>query len=310
MGKRHRPPKRTYPLTQSPLYKCRSRKRLSTLLHFNGLSEMEQLANDGEESYRQFVTCEAGRKPRPVQQPLGKRQRVHLRLFSLLRRIQPPDYLHSGISRRSNVSNAHAHVGSHPLLNTDIKAFYPSTPSRLVRKFFTEQLQCSSDVAAVLTRICTVNDHVPTGSPLSQLLAFYAVKPRLDEIADWCTERDVTFTVYVDDITISGQRATRRLLYHIKRLLAAEGYTCHKDAYYRASQPKIVTGVVVTGTGVRVRNRQHQKIYQELYELLGQEPRRQHKAYATVKGRIASALQIDPATAHHAGRLREWGQKR
>lgn len=309
MGKRHKPPRRTYPLTQSLLYKCRSRKRLAGLLHFSNIDAMEQLANDGQESYRQFVTCEPGRKPRPVQQPLGHRQRVHLRLFSLFRRIRPPDYIHSGISGRSNISNARAHVGNHPLLNTDIKAFYPSTPGRLVRKFFTEQLRCSPDVAAVLTKICTVNDHVPTGSPLSQLLAFYAVKPLLDQIAKWCSERDVTFTVYVDDITISGQHATRRLLYHIKRLLAAEGYTCHKDAYYRASQPKIVTGVVVTATCVRVRNRQHQKIYQELYELLGQEPNKQLKAYATIKGRIASVSQIDPATAHHAGRLREWEQK-
>ncbi|MCS4504305.1 hypothetical protein NYO91_09475 [Arhodomonas aquaeolei] len=157
-----------------------------------------------------------------------------------------------------------------------------------------------------MTKISTVNDHVPTGSSLSQLIAFYSVKPRLDKIADWCAERDVTFTVYVDDITISGQRASRHLLYQLKRELVADGYTCHKDRYYRASQPKIVTGVVVTASGIRVRNRQHQKIYQELYKLLGQEPNRALKEYATVKGRIASASQIDAETAHHAGILREW----
>ncbi|TQE99086.1 MAG: RNA-directed DNA polymerase [Spiribacter salinus] len=282
---------------------------MATLLHLDNPHEMERLANDEETSYRQFVICEHGRKRRRVQQPLAQRQRVHLRLFNLLRRIHPPDYLHSGIVGRSNVSNARAHVGRHPLLNTDIKEFYPSTSDRLVLRFFTEQLHCSPDAAAVLMKICTINGHVPTGSPLSQLLAFYAVKPRLDEIADWCTERGVTFTVYVDDITVSGQRATRRLLYHIKRLLGADGYICHKDAYYRASQPKIVTGVVVTATGVRVRNRHHQKIYQEVYALLGQEPNRQLNAYQTVRGRIASASQIDPTTAHHAARLRNWAQQ-
>jgi retron-type reverse transcriptase len=224
-----------------------------------------------------------------------------------MRRIEVPDYLHSGISGRSNVTNAKVHVGHHPLLKTDIKSFYESTTARLVNRVFRDIMQCSPDVSAVLTRLCTANGHVPTGSSLSQLLAFYVVKPRLGEFAAMCKKRDVTLSVYVDDITISGKGASRKLLYQLKRLLAKDGYSCHKDAQYRAADAKIVTGVVVTARGVRVRNKQHQQIYEELRGLLGREPNSlDEKNYERLQGRIASASQIDAAIIEQKRRLNSW----
>lgn len=307
MGKRHKPPRRVYPLHQSPLYKCGSRARLASLLHLNSVVELEALANDGERTYRVFSIHQKGKKPRAVQQPVGARNRVHQRLFAFVRRIEPPDYLHSGVSGRSNITNAEAHLGHHPLLKTDIKSFYVATGERLVFRMFRERFRCSPDVSALLTKLCTVNGHVPTGSSLSQLLAFYAVKPRLDKFAALCAEQGVTMTVYVDDITVSGKWASHRLMYDLKRLLAAEGYSCHKDVRYRAAERKVVTGVIVTANEIRVRNRHHQRIYEELYKLLGQEPSPANtNSVERLSGRIASAIQIDPGVDRQKKTLKAW----
>ena len=308
MGKRHKPPKRTYSIDQTPLYKCRSRGRLASILGFSSLQDLEALANDDEKSYAFFLADPDNPKPRPVQRPVGQREKVHLRLFMLLRRIAPPSYLHSGVSGRSNVTNAKAHVGAHPVFKTDIKNFYNTTSSQLVNHFFREQLRCSPDVSSLLTRLCTVNGHIPTGSSLSQLLAFYSIKVRLDRFAAECQARNVVMTIYVDDITISGQLASKGLLFLLKRLLATDGFECHKDAQYRALAPKLITGVIVTAHDIRVRNRQHQKIHTELHELLGEQLGSDEAAIACqrLKGLIASASQIDRSVAQHTNVLDTW----
>lgn len=293
MGRRHKPPHRFYPLDQSPLYHCRSRKRLAALLG-ESLSTLEDLAA-GDSEYTVFPVQLRG-KSRVIQKPVGRRERVHLRLFHLLRRIQPPEYLHSGIVGRSNVTNARSHIGHHPLHKLDIKAFYESTNRGHVYHAFRNIMQCSPDVAGLLAGLGTYQDHVPTGSPVSQQLAFWGLRPVLDSFAELCADRNVTLSVYVDDITISGNAASQGLLFELKHLLSARGLAYHKETSYRAKQPKIVTGVVVTQDSIRVRNRHHKRIYEDIYHLTGEEPHLYDiEALERLRGYIAAAAQIDPS---------------
>lgn len=304
MGKRHRPPRKLYQLRDSPLHKCRSRARLACLLG-EGLPQLEQLAESGD-GYRIFQIVE-GYKSRTIQQPLGLRERVHLRLFNLLRRVRPPDYLHSGVNGRSYVTNAKTHVGDHPLLKLDIKSFYESATHSRVFSVFRDQFRCDPDVSALLTRLCCYDGHIPTGSSLSQILAFFALKMQFDQFSALCRDDGVTFTVYVDDITISGIRASRRLLFALKKALVRSGFSYHKEKHYRAQDNKLVTGVVISGNEVRVRNRHHLQIRSELHELLGEVPSKENvRRYESLLGRIASSLQIDPKLVDRREVLKLW----
>lgn len=292
MGRRHKPPRRHYPLHQSPLYRCRSKKRLASLLN-EPLAVLQNLAN-GDDQYRVFSIRQRG-KLRKIQTPISRRERVHARLFHLLRRIEPPPYLHSGVPGRSNVTNARLHVGAHPVRKIDVKSFYESVNCGHLYHAFRELMGCSPDVAGLLAGLTTYDNHVPTGSTVSQHLAFWGLRPVLDAYSDLCAAHDVQFSVYVDDITISGHAASRALLFELKRLLHRRGLTYHKEKSYRSEQPKLVTGVIVTAGGIRVRNRQHQRIYEEAYSLLGEKPSPVNaKDFARLRGRIASASQIDP----------------
>lgn len=65
--------------------------------------------------------------------------------------------------------------------------------------------------------MCTYRGHIPTGAPTSSILAFLAHKDLFDEIAEYMSKRDITFTLYVDDITLSAKHGiTRKEIRFIK----------------------------------------------------------------------------------------------
>ena len=100
MTSRRPHPTETKPLERSAFYQLKSRRTLATLLGIS-LPQLELLARDADSLYARRLA-----KKRSVQVPKGALRRVHVRIFELLRRIETPDYLHSGIRSRSYVTNA------------------------------------------------------------------------------------------------------------------------------------------------------------------------------------------------------------
>ena len=187
---------------------------------------------------------------------------VHVHIFKLLQRIELPDYLQSGVSGRSYITNAKAHLGTKKTYTVDIKKFYPSVSRAMVYTFFRGTMKCSEDVAGILANISTCDGHIPTGSSLSQLLAYMACKNMFDEIHAACTEAGIVMTCYVDDLTFSGDAVTRAWIYGtIKPIISRYGLKSHKDKFFGVGQPKEITGVIVNGNEVKVCNRHHLSIY-------------------------------------------------
>lgn len=62
----------------------------------------------------------------------------------------------------------------------------------------------------MLVQMCTYRGHIPTGAPTSSILAFLSHKDLFDEIAEYMEKRDITFTLYVDDITLSAKHGIKR----------------------------------------------------------------------------------------------------
>ena len=161
---------RKYDPTQSPFYMLPSKKKLAELLNLPSSDALTALTRL-DVPYRKFdVPNKKNTKKRPVQMPSRELYPVHVRIFKLLRRIELPDYLHSGFKGRSYITNAKAHLGTKKTYTLDIKKFYPSVSRSKVFAFFRETMKCSEDVAGILANISTCEGHIPTGSSLSQLL--------------------------------------------------------------------------------------------------------------------------------------------
>lgn len=105
----------------------------------------------------------------------------------------------------NNYINAQSHVGQHVYATTDISSFFTNSKSCYVRKFFRNKLNITGEALEMLVHMCTYRGHIPTGAPTSSILAFLSHKDLFDEIAEYMSKRDITFTLYVDDITLSAK---------------------------------------------------------------------------------------------------------
>jgi len=206
-------------------------------------------------AYREW-TNEAGRL---IQAPIGWMNSVHSKLARLFARIELPDYVYSQRGR-SYVDNGREHAGIHPAVRTDINKFYPSVTRDMVFRMFRDDLQCAADVAARLADICCFQQvHLPTGSPLSGRVAFFAAKAMFDEVEQLASRTDCTLTVYVDDIVLSGSGATKTVLAEMRGIIAKHGLKskASKSKTYAANAAKSITGTVVVGDSVRLPNVRH-----------------------------------------------------
>ncbi len=258
-------------MTTSPLYGIRSRKRLVEVLDWQGSVKALDGFVEQPDNYNCFLHEEDGKKPRPVQQPTPKLEALHRRVARLLLRILPPDYLHSGLRKRSFVTNAAQHVNGHPAVKLDVHKFYPSTLHSHVCGFFKNQMACAPDVAGLLASLCcvTVNGvrHLPTGSPLSQILAFYSHRQMFDELSAYVAARGGVITVYVDDITASMEFASVGDIRAMGRIITRHGLMWHKERFFPRGHSKAITGAIAKVDHLEA-------------------PKKQHLKYATARDRV------------------------
>ena len=247
-----------YPIDQCALYHCRSKKRLFKILQTSS-SKFSEI-KDSDDLYRPIVKTKKNGEPRVVYAPRYDLKRIQARISELLMRLEPPDFLMSPVRGRSNIDNAarHRHAKSHRLI--DIADFYPNCSANKVSEFFKKTLRCEPDVAAVLVTLTTHEGALPQGSPASPILAYFAYKDMWDEISSIAVSASNTITVYVDDITISGEKVLGQTVWDIKQELRKHGHKT-KDAKEEAriGTPVKVTGVVLRDQDMLLPNAQHQK---------------------------------------------------
>ena len=185
-------------------------------------------------------------------------------LRSMQRRIQtrilrpltfPPTML-GAIPGRSIRLNAAVHLRQPLVVTLDIKNFFPTSRFDVVYRRFCEELQCSPDIAHLLTQLTTFRRRIPQGAPTSSAVANLVALPLHDALQRIALERGLCCTIWVDDIAISGDgvldgiedviEAIHRFGYAIAR---------KKLKIQGASNSQSVTGVVVNDKPSAGRNR-------------------------------------------------------
>ena len=179
---------------------------------------------------------------------------------ALLSRIEPPDFLFCPVKRRSYVSNAARHIGAKNVRTLDVKTYFPSTPQHRVFWFFREVLECEQDVAAILAKLLTVNGHLATGSTVSPILSFFAFYDMWHNISDIVKGYGCVLSVYMDDVTISGEMVRDLLIWEVQKQIHSRGLKYHKERNFRGGIAE-VTGVLLRDGKLLIPNRQHLKAH-------------------------------------------------
>jgi retron-type reverse transcriptase len=289
---------KSYNINDSSLYNL-SPQRLEKELKLSR-AELEELCAD--ENYRVFM-----QETREIQCPKYELNKVHTRLASLLCRIQMPDYLHSGVKKRSYVSNAMTHLGNVPVLTMDISKFFPSVTKSSIFNAFTGHFKIDRDVAGLLSELCTVDSHLPTGSRISLPLAYWCSKKMYEKLERYCQNKNIRMTVYVDDITFSGEAVNKLVEKHVASIIREAGYKVNekKTRLYSSDKPKLITGVIINGDKVKVRNKHQLRIHELLQEMPEPESDEHLKAMQKeLLGRLDAAGQLEERFSSMARVLR------
>ena len=290
-----------HPINQSQLYSVTSPMQLATRLGIS-MVELEELANQSN-NYKRFKIGKG--KKRDVQEPKDRLGRVHRKVMRWLSCIETPNYLHSAVRGKSYITNARTHSADDNLVKVDIRSFYQNVRLHAVYLFFANSMKCRKDVAMLLAKLLTVDGHLATGSAVSPILSYFAHRGMFDDIAQFADDLGLSFTVYIDDMCLSGERASRATLFRVRRIIARHGLQSHKCRYFPAGVSRVVTGNALTRNGIRLPHRRHLKI-KEAFDTLDAMPEgsAREKLLHALQSRLYEAAQLEPIWRERARSLR------
>lgn len=252
-----------YGISSSPLHGIKSKRKLAEVLRWVGPpSALAGFARQPN-NYRCYIDRQKPGKQRLIEAPQPRLKSFQKRLEDLLKRIQMPGYLHSGVPGRSYLSCSASHREAEGCTVTmDISDFYGSVSEGRVTRMFIVDFQCERDVAEILAKLLCCNGHLATGSPASPLLSFLANRDMFDRIAVRAARGRGVFSLYVDDIALTGVGIGTSDIRWVTRLLKGAGYVVkrEKTRIFRATRAKLITGRVLHEGQSRAPSRQHQKM--------------------------------------------------
>ena len=301
---------RTWFFEESPLYGIKSKKQLSYILR-TPLKSLKSLR--GECNY----TPKIGKRGRRIQDPKPRLKNVQKKVLACLIQIPPPDWLYSSYKKRSYYQNAYHHVAtSNYILTMDIMHFFPSCRQQCVFEFFRDSLHIVSDVAWLLSEITTYRNFLPTGSPSSQILAFWSYWSTFFHIQEFAEKNGCNMSLFVDDMAFSSNKPfPKQFSRQVKKILNKVGLDVkrEKTKYLGSGKDKNITGVSIPRGQykIRIQNSKRLDIINVLHEW-DKTPKDKNltitrKAY----GMLSSARQIEPNFMENTiKKLKPWLKKK
>lgn len=247
------------------LYRIKRKRDLFILLHIDESKLIYEI--------NKYRVCIKDKK-RLLEKPSEELKKIQRIMLNKLYQLNFPEYVFSGVKGRSAFSNAIYHINCKYMLKLDMSKFFPNTHRNKLYEFFKEKLKMSPDVASICTDIVTVNynkenvviedevyeflklkkikntNHLPSGTPTSQILSYLANIDMFDEIIEYTNKHKLQCTIYVDDITISSKsrNITKKEESEIKNIIRKHNHKLSKGKTirYKANEYKKVTGFVIS----------------------------------------------------------------
>jgi len=154
-------------------------------------------------------------------------------------------------------------------VTVDVSDFYPSIKRKRLFRLFRNVFECRPDVADALADLVCFNGNLATGSPASVLLSFWACRDMFDMVAERALSQGGTFTLYVDDIAITGNAIGHGDIRSLDRLLNKFGFNSKKEKakLFRKADAKLVTGRAFRDGVSRAPNKKHQELHETRKQL-------------------------------------------
>lgn len=223
-------------------------RHLSLLL---GLSptQLSRYTYDPDSCYRTFEIPKKSGGHRSVSVPwlnlLVSQQWLDWNIF---RKLPVHDAAHGFVQGRSNISNAAAHLGAKRILTVDVRNFFGSIGEHKILDIAL-RVGYPPNVAFLISRLCSRLGSLPQGAPSSPQISNVAMYDCDEYMFALFRGRGITYTRYVDDITLSGDNVSLGCVADIDKALSMIGLELNSSkTRLQVGEKKIVTGVSI-GTG-------------------------------------------------------------
>ena len=188
-------------------------------------------------------------------------------------------YLQSTRKTVSNITNVSKHLSASPLtfFTIDLKNFFTQISETDVTNFFIHKFRLQRHIAELYAKLTTSPSEnnsrfeLGQGLPTSPSLAFLIYSDFFEFLYNYCLERNITMTVYVDDITFSTETENidQSFINEIIGLFKHNGLIINKKKihYIRKGNKAEITGIFAIKEKMIVKNNVHEKI-KTLYNVL------------------------------------------
>lgn len=181
---------------------------------------------------------------RPVTKPTYSLKELQRLVKGYLDGFALPNCMYGGVIEGSNFDNVLPHINNRFFCTIDLKNFFGTINNSRVHQSLIG-LGHSWNVARNITRIATLDGCLPQGSPTSTILANLVFAPTVVQLEAFCKARNITFTVYIDDLTFSSPNNFDQYIIQIREILKDGKFPVnHNKIHYRVNNCEI-TGIIV-----------------------------------------------------------------
>ena len=244
--------------SQCSSFKKLKRNELPYILNIDHLAELtgsspaqlHLFISDKRKAYSSFKLPKKRGGFRKIDAP-SKKMKIVQRwiLDNILYKLDAGKYAHGFVPNRSIATNASVHVGQELVLGIDIKDFFPSITLKRVVGLF-RSIGYNEEVSHGMGELCTFNWRLPQGAPTSPMISNLIAWHIDIKLSKFCNKRNLCYSRYADDITISGGTELPRYKTLIFRKIEEEGFSINdeKTRLHGRGSSQRVTGLVVNDT--------------------------------------------------------------
>lgn len=165
------------------------------------------------------------------------------------------------VQGESYISYLESHIGAKYFVRMDIKDFFPSITSEIIKDTFSHLLSFDTDeekekILELISEICTYEGVLPQGVPTSPVIS-NIVMTRIDQrITKYCQILGITYTRYADDMLFSSNmfdfKTKKWFIKKIKYILASMHFKINYSKLKFSENEISLNGYVVSDTGIRL----------------------------------------------------------
>jgi RNA-directed DNA polymerase len=244
-------------LVRSPLAPLVSRNEIHQLLGVPW-GNLNEIARRAARSYTPFDTHPSmgprSGKWRHIDNPSPRLKALQRRILRRILATAPlPENMFGAMPGRDVLGHARCHVGQRVIVTLDLRDCFPRTHDTAVFSTLRKYFECSSEIAAVLTKLTTYHHRLPQGAPTSSFLAQLTLVEMLAQMDAVARDRSLVLSSYIDDIAWSGPGA-QLAIGEMVEIIASHGHRirCSKKHVMKSNEEKRITGLIVKRDHVTV----------------------------------------------------------